>query len=71
MKIAVLNGSPKGQISVTMQYVHFLEQIFPEIEFKYFDVALKIKKLEKDNKTFQEIIAEISAADAVLWAFPL
>ncbi len=71
MKIAVLNGSPKGQISVTMQYVHFLEQIFPEIEFKYFDVALKIKKLEKDNKTFQEIIAGIASADAVLWAFPL
>ena len=71
MKIAVLNGSPKGQISVTMQYVHFLEQRFPETEFKYFDVALKIKRLEKDDKAFQEIIAEIAAADAVLWAFPL
>ena len=71
MKIAVLNGSPKGQISVTMQYVHFLEQKFPETEFKYFDVALKIKKLEKDEKAFQEIIAGIAAADAVLWAFPL
>ena len=71
MKIAILNGSPKGQISVTMQYVHFLEQKFPAVEFKIFDIALKIIKLEKDNKTFQEIIGEISAADAVLWAFPL
>ena len=71
MKIAVLNGSPKGQTSVTMQYVHFLEQRFPEAEFKFFDVALKIKKLEKDDKAFQEIIAGIAAADAVLWAFPL
>ena len=71
MKIAVLNGSPKGEISVTMQYVHFLEQRFPEVEFKYFDVALKIKKLEKDDKAFQEIIAGVAAADAVLWAFPL
>ena len=71
MKIAVLNGSPKGQTSVTMQYAHFLEQKFPETEFKYFDVALKIKKLEKDDKVFQEIIAEIAATDAVLWAFPL
>ena len=71
MKIAVLNGSPKGQISVTIQYVHFLEQRFPEVEFKYFDVALKIKKLEKDDNDFQEIIAGIAAADAVLWAFPL
>jgi len=71
VKIVVLNGSPKGQTSVTMQYVHFLEQRFPEAEFKFFDVALKIKKLEKDDKAFQEIIAEIAAADAVLWAFPL
>ena len=71
MKIAVLNGSPKGQTSVTMQYVHFLEQIFPEVEFKYFDVALKIKKLEKDDNAFQEIIAGITDAEAVLWAFPL
>jgi len=71
MKIAVLNGSPKGQTSVTMQYVHFLEQRFPEAEFKIFDVALKIKKMEKDDKAFQEIIGEIAAADAVLWAFPL
>ena len=71
MKIAVLNGSPKGQTSVTMQYVHFLEQRFPEAEFKIFDVALKIKKMEKDDKAFQEIIDEIAAADTVLWAFPL
>ena len=71
MKIAVLNGSPKGQISVTMQYVHFLQQKFLDTEFKIFDIALKIKKLEKEKKDFQEIIGEISAADAVLWAFPL
>jgi multimeric flavodoxin WrbA len=54
-----------------MQYVHFLGQRFPEAEFKIFDVALKIKILEKDEKTFQEIIGEIAATDAVLWAFPL
>lgn len=71
MKIAVLNGSPKGNVSVTMQYAHFLEQRFPEAEFKFFDVALKIKKLEKDEKSFQEVIASVAAADAVLWAFPL
>jgi len=71
MKIAVLNGSPKGEVSVTMQYVHFLQQRFPEIEFVFYDVALKIKKLEKDDKSFGEVIAGVAAADAVLWAFPL
>lgn len=71
MKIAVLNGSPKGEVSVTMQYVHFLQLRFPEAEFEFFDVALKIKKLEKDDKAFGEVIAGVAAADAVLWAFPL
>ncbi len=71
MKIAVLNGSPKGDVSVTMQYVRFLQQRFPETEFKIFDVALKIKKLENDDGAFQEVIAEVAAADAVFWAFPL
>jgi multimeric flavodoxin WrbA len=71
MKIAVLNGSPKGQVSVTMQYVLFLQKKFPEVEFAFFDVALKIKKLEKEEKFFREVLDHVAAADAVLWAFPL
>lgn len=71
MKIAVLNGSPKGQLSVTLQYVLFLQRKFPEIEFKIFDVALKIKKLEEDDRFFDETISQIATADAVIWAFPL
>jgi multimeric flavodoxin WrbA len=71
MKIAVLNGSPKGQLSVTLQYVSFLQRKFPEVEFQIFDVALKINKLDEDVKFFDETIAQIEAADAVLWAFPL
>ena len=71
MKIAVLNGSPKGQTSVTMQYVNFLQLKSKEVEFKFFDVSQKITRLEKDEKYFQQVVEEISAADAVLWAFPL
>ena len=71
MRIAVLNGSPKGQISVTVQYVKFLQQEFPQAQFQMLDIALKIKKLEKDEQEFQKVIKEVSSADAVLWAFPL
>lgn len=71
MKIAVLNGSPKGQTSVTMQYVNFLQLISKEVEFKIFDISRKIIKLEENKEAFQQIIEEISTADAVLWAFPL
>jgi multimeric flavodoxin WrbA len=54
-----------------MQYVRLLQKNFPDNEFKIFDIALKIKKLEKEEEYFKNIIGEISAADAVLWAFPL
>ncbi len=71
MKIAVLNGSPKGELSVTLQYVNFIQKKFPQHQFNIFHVAQKIKKIEKEEKAFQEVIDEVKASDAVLWAFPL
>jgi len=34
MKIVVLNGSPKGPVSVTMQYVSYIAKRHPEHELK-------------------------------------
>ena len=59
MKITVLNGSPKGTQSVTMQYVHFIQQQFPQHEMKILNVAQKIKQIEKNEQTFQEILDEV------------
>ena len=71
MKITVLNGSPKGDISVTMQYVHYIQKKFPQHELKILNVAQRIKKLERDEAAFQEILAEVQSSDGVLWAFPV
>lgn len=71
MKIAVLNGSPKGNISVTMQYVHFIQKKFPQHELKIFNISQEIRKIERDEKAFQGIIDEVRLSDGVLWAFPL
>jgi multimeric flavodoxin WrbA len=71
MKIIVLNGSPKGDLSVTLQYVHFIQKKFPHHEFNIFNIASSIKKIEKDEKAFQEILDEVGSSDGVLWAFPL
>lgn len=71
MRITVLNGSPKGQTSVTVQYIHFLQLKFPDVEFNILDVAHEIKKLEENEETLQKVIEEVSTSDAVLWAFPL
>jgi multimeric flavodoxin WrbA len=71
MKILVLNGSPKGELSITLQYVHFIQKKFPQHEMKVLHVSQIIKKLERDETAFQEIINEAISSDGVLWAFGL
>lgn len=71
MKLVVFNGSPKGNISVTLQYVLFIKKKFPRDELKIFNIAQEIRKIESEEKAFQEIIDSVRSADGVLWAFPL
>jgi NAD(P)H-dependent FMN reductase len=71
VKITVLNGSPKGNNSVTMSYIKYLQARYPEHDFNIKTVALSIPRLEKDTAAFQELIAEIRESDAIIWAFPL
>ena len=71
MKITVLNGSPKGELSITMQYVAYLAKLYPQHEFNILHIAQRLRKLENDRKAFDEVIGQIRASDGVLWGFPL
>lgn len=71
MKITVLNGSPKGELSVTMQYVAYLAKIYPQHEFNILHIAQRLKRLEHDPAAFNKVIDQIRESDAVLWGFPL
>jgi len=71
MKIVVLNGSPKGEHSITLQYTHFLQKKFPQHDLKAIHIAERIKKIEKDEATFQEIMEDIRSSDGVIWSFGL
>jgi multimeric flavodoxin WrbA len=71
MNVIVLNGSPKGELSVTLQYVRYLQKKFPQHVFQVFPIAQKIQKLEGDDRAFDEVMEAVRGADAVLWAFPL
>jgi len=42
MKIVIFGGSSKGETSVTMQYVKYIQQEFPQHEFTTFQVARRI-----------------------------
>lgn len=71
MRIAVLNGSPKGEISVTMQYVAYLAKHKPQHDWQIQHIAQRARKLESSATAFDEVIEAVRAADLVLWAFPL
>ncbi|MDF9408801.1 NAD(P)H-dependent oxidoreductase [Pelotomaculum isophthalicicum JI] len=71
MKIVVLNGSPKGEVSVTVQYVRYLQKQFPGHELKILSVAHEINGLERDQAKRQTVMDEIESCDGVLWASPV
>lgn len=68
MKIAVINGSPKGKYSITLQTVRYLERKYPEHEFTVLHAGQRIKALEKD---FTEAKKLLDACDAVLFSYPV
>ena len=71
MKIIVLGGSPKGETSVTMQYVTYMQKHLKDHEFKVIQAAAPIKRLEKNENDFRKIIEQVKKADVIVWAFPL
>lgn len=71
MNICILNGSPKGENSVTMQYMAYYEKCFPEHDFTYVKAAQQCNKYEKDREAFREVMAVVDRADLIIWAFPL
>ncbi|NOR82360.1 MAG: hypothetical protein GQ526_02575, partial [Ardenticatenales bacterium] len=71
MKITVLNGSPKGMTSVTMQYVHYVQKMFPQHELKIINISQRIKKIESGERAFQEILDQVRVSDGILWACPV
>ena len=68
MKILVLNGSPKGKYSITLQTILYLQKKFPEQEFEIFHVGQKIKSLEKD---FAPALESLEKADMLLFSYPV
>ncbi len=71
MNITVLNGSPKGDLSVTIQYVKFIEKKLEGHNFNYVNISQRIGKIESDTALFNEIISGIDDSDLVIWSVPL
>ncbi|MBR3761478.1 MAG: NAD(P)H-dependent oxidoreductase [Lachnospiraceae bacterium] len=68
MNILVLNGSPKGSYSITLQTIHYLEKLHPEHTFTILHVGQRIKAFEKDFSSAKEALEK---AELILFAYPV
>ena len=68
MNIVVINGSPKGQNSITLQTVHYLSLLHPEHTFEILNVGSRIKALEKD---LSPAISALQNAELLLFSYPV
>ncbi len=68
MKTLIINGSPKGDYSVTLQTMHYLAQCYPENEFEILNAGQKIKALERDFTSAKE---SLEKADLIIFSYPV
>ena len=68
MKILVINGSPSGSDSITLQTVKYIRLFHPEHEWSVLDVGKRIKSVEKDPGTALEAVLD---ADMLLFCYPV
>ena len=68
MHILVLNGSPKGENSITLQTVRYLELLYPAHTFEVLHVGARIRALEKD---FTPALEALERAELLLFSYPV
>ena len=68
MNILVINGSPKGEHSITLQTIRYLEKCYPFAHFEVIHVGQRIKALEKD---FSSVISAVERADLLIFSYPV
>ena len=68
MKVLIINGSPRGRFSVTLQSCLYLEQTFPEHEFEFLNAGSGIHVFERDTSG---ATAAVASSDLLLFAYPV
>lgn len=68
MKFAVINGSPKGDNSITLQTVRYLAVLNPQHSFEILNAAQGIHGLKKDFSRAEKVLSD---SDAVIFSYPV
>ena len=68
MNILVINGSPKGKNSITLQSMLYLEKKNIDHHFEFLHIGPIIRKLEKD---FSEAKKMLEKAELIIFSYPV
>lgn len=68
MKFLIINGSPKGKNSITLQSLNYLEKLHSEHEFRHLHAGQMIRALEADFSKAEEAL---SWTDAIIFSYPV
>ena len=68
MNILILNGSPTGDGSITLQTMHYIREFFPEHSYENLNVGQRIKAIEKDFSSAKEMLEK---AELILFCYPV
>ncbi|MBO4972027.1 MAG: NAD(P)H-dependent oxidoreductase [Clostridia bacterium] len=68
MNILVINGSPKGKNSITLQTINYLKKLYPKHTFDILHVGQLIKLYEKDLTKPKEAIEK---AELIIFSYPV
>ena len=68
MNVLVINGSPAGKDSITLQTVLYIQKFFPSVTFSFLHAGRKIRQMEQD---FTECEKLLDQADLLLFCYPV
>lgn len=79
MRILIINGSPKGKYSITLQTCNYLKKLHPQHEWDTLFAGQQIRSIEKeltewmagDKQTLCPTLQRIQAADLLLFSYPV
>ena len=70
-KVVIVNASPKGEYSLTLQYARYLVTREPNIDWSIIHVGEQLTDMEYEKAWFDGSLALLEQCKAVIWATPV
>jgi multimeric flavodoxin WrbA len=70
-KMVIVNASPKGAYSLTLQYAKYLMVHEHDVTYTVLEVGEKLTEMEYDETWFAESMLLLAQCEAIIWATPV